>query len=911
MSDKEKAYNPAEIEKKWAAFWEERGIYQTDLKGAKKPFYNLMMYPYPSAEGLHVGNVYAFTGADIYGRFRAMRGWDVFEPIGFDSGGIHSENYAIKVGVNPKIQIPANVRHFRDQLHRIGARYDWKHTVDAMDPSYYRWTQWLFIQFFKAGLAYKKKASVTYCPNCKTTLADEQTERKSQNSNLKIQNCNAKLKTNKNKNKITEEITVCERCKTPVVKKKLEQWFFRITAYAERLLQNTYNKLKWPEKILLAQRNWIGKKEGAEIKFSIFNFQFSISVFTTRPDTLWGCTFICLAPESEYMSYIMRYASCGKKKEIEKYIKLAKNKLEMDRRAEDKEKTGVFTGLYALNPVNKEKLPIYVADYVLTDYGSGAVMGVPGHDQRDWDFAKKYGLTIKTVVRPEEKVKSQKSKLNKDNCYEGDGILVNSGSWTGWKYPRDIKKIIDWLEKRKIGKKSVQYKLRDWCISRQRYWGPPIPMIFCPHCASQGKNWYDTKEAKEYLAKIKSQNLKVKNKNSKFKIENSSSAGGAGWYPVSEEQLPVLLPDTDDYLPDEAGGKPPLARIESFVETTCPVCGKSARRETDVSDTFLDSSWYFLAYPNTVSEEYEKGTQSPFNKFLTKKWLPVSQYTGGAEHSVLHLLYSRFITMALHDLGYLDFEEPFPKFYAHGLIIKDGAKMSKSRGNIVNPDEYIEKYGADSLRAYLMFLGPFWAGGDFRDTGMIGMYRFVKKLYQLAIRSARNQRIDLSDRLNRELNKTVKKIGEDYPKFKFNTAIASLMSFCKVWQEEMENSNIEVSKTIALLIAPLMPYLAEEIWSIASDKQKALNNKQEILSVHLQSWPKYDPHLVKDEQATIIIQVNGKIRDKIIVGLGQNAPDKKEIIKMVNKSEKVKKYLQGKSIRKTIYVPGKLVNLVV
>jgi len=861
-------YDPKAIEKKWQQFWQKNNIYKTDLQSAKKPYYNLMMYPYPSAEGLHVGNVYAFTGADIHGRFKRMQGYDVFEPIGFDSGGIHSENYAISVGVHPKIQIPKNVKHFTEQLKMIGNMYDWNHSVDVMQPDYYKWTQWIFTQMFKAGLAYKKKAQVTWCPSCKTTLSDEQT--------LEVDNAR-----------------VCERCKNPVVKKELEQWFFKITKYAEKLLQNTY-KLDWTEKVLLAQRNWIGKSQGAAIKFQIPNSKFQINVFTTRPDTLFGCTFMCLSPE---YPDLLEMIPVEQKKTIKEYIEKSQVKSEIERKAADKEKTGVFSGLYAINPVNNQKIPVWIADYVLMDYGHGAVMGVPAHDQRDFAFAKKYDLPIISVIVGAQRDVSDDSS---EKSYDGPGTLINSGPWNGWKYPENLEKVIKFLADKKIGQKIIQYKIRDWCISRQRYWGPPIPMINCPKC---------------------------------------------DWQAVAEKDLPVLLPDTDDYLPGEAGGKAPLSRIPEFVKTTCPNCGGPAERETDVSDTFLDSSWYFLAYPNTGTKEFggviaseschceersdvaiprESGNPrrdcfapmaigarndkiSPFNPKLTKKWLPVTQYTGGAEHSVLHLLYSRFVTMALHDMGHLEFSEPFPHFFSHGMIIKDGAKMSKSRGNIVNPDQYIAKFGTDSLRMYLMFLGPYSSGGDFRDSGMIGMYKFLNRVYQLGLKSAKNKNTKPDKELVRLLHKTIKKMKHDIGSFKYNTAISSLMILVNSWQENLKSANAEIVKIVSLLLAPLAPYLAEELWQLFVGAQRDVPAS----SVHTQPWPKFDPKLIVDDKITIVIQVNGKIRDKIIVGAHHDAPAKGAIIKSAQNSEKIKKFLENKTIRKTIFVSGKLINFVV
>ncbi len=861
-------YHPQEIEAKWRKFWQEKGIDKIDLWRAKKPFYNLMMYPYPSAEGLHVGNVYSFTGADIYGRYQQMKGFEVFEPIGFDSGGIHSENYALKLGVHPKIQIPKNVRHFRQQLKRIGCRYDWDHAVDVMDPTYYRWTQWLFIQLFKAGLAYKKKASVIWCPACKTTLSDEQTEKKSQKDKKEV-------------------LTVCERCKTPVIKKELTQWFLAITQYAERLLQNSY-KLDWTEKVLKAQRRWLGKSTGAEIKFLIFNSQLSLRVFTTRPDTLHGCTFICLSPEYPQLAQIVQPAQ---QKAVAAYLEESRRRSVSVLTTEEKEKTGVFTGAYALNPVNGRKLPIYVADYVLTTYGSGAVMGVPSHDSRDFAFAEKYGLEFKMVVSPKEKIKLT-------GCYEGPGVLINSQEWNGWRYPEDLTKVIDWLEKKGMGKRAIQYKLRDWCVSRQRYWGPPIPMIFCRRCAQAGRSWYTSKEGEAFRSKIK-------NKFKKLLVEN------AGWYPVPETELPLLLPDTDDYLPGEAEGKPPLARLPEFVKTRCPACGGPAERETDVSDTFLDSSWYFLAYPNIGTAEWQGKRSSktnnlcPFNPELMRKWLPVDQYTGGAEHAVLHLLYSRFITMVLHDLGYLEFEEPFPHFYAHGLIIKEGAKMSKSRGNVINPDFYIAKFGADTLRMYLMFLGPFSEGGDFRDTGMGGMFKFLRRVWRLFQSSTKTMKLKTEFSNPQEaywVHKTLKKVGEDIQKFKYNTAIAAIMELVNFLEKEREIS-LKAKRILNLMLAPFVPYLAEELNAQLS------GFRANFISIHQQSWPQYDPRLIKEEEVIIVVQVNGKVREKLKVPKAK-ATLKEEIERLAKNSERIKKFLAGRPIRRTIFVPGRLFNFV-
>ncbi|MFS8638521.1 MAG: leucine--tRNA ligase, partial [Gemmatimonadota bacterium] len=636
-------YRPAEIEKKWQSRWAERGTNTyTDeaLAKAERPFYNLMMFPYPSAEGLHVGNIYAFTGADIYGRFRRLHGDDVFEPIGFDAFGIHSENFALKVGTHPMELIPRNIANFTRQLKRTGAMYDWNHTVDTTDPRYYKWTQWLFLQLYKAGLAEKKEAPVNWCPGCHTVLANEQV--------------------------IAGE---CERCGTPVEQRFLSQWFFKITKYAQRLLDNL-SWIDWSETTKRAQENWIGRSEGAEIDFPIARRRVAedrheparlhaekpvIRVFTTRPDTIFGATFMVLAPEHPLVDLL---TTEEQREAVETYrSKVVATDL-VTRKKTDKEKTGVFTGGYAINPATGEEIPVWIADYVLMEYGTGAIMAVPGHDERDFEFAQKFALPIRRVVAGE----GDHEGTPLHQAYVGDGVLVNSDQFNGMRSAEAKKAITKWLEERGLARPRVNYRLHDWCISRQRYWGPPIPIIYCDDC---------------------------------------------GTVPVPEEDLPVVLPYIENYKPDESGVSP-LARVEEWYRVPCPQCGKEARRETDVSDTFLDSAWYFLRYPSANRDDV------PFDPELTKKWLPVDMYIGGEEHAVLHLLYSRFITMVLHDLGHIDFEEPFVRFRKHGLIIKEGAKMSKSRGNVVIPDEYIEKYGADTFRTYLMFLGPYQEGGDFR-----------------------------------------------------------------------------------------------------------------------------------------------------------------------------------------------------
>jgi leucyl-tRNA synthetase len=655
------AYDPQAVEAKWQARWDERHTNEPDLEGAKRPFYNLMMFPYPSAEGLHVGNMFAFTGSDTYGRFKRLQGYDVFEPIGFDAFGIHSENYAIKVGINPGVLIPQNIVNFRRQLRRIGGMFDWRHELSTTDPAYYKWTQWIFLQLLKAGKAYKKSAAVNWCPHDKTVLANEQV-------------INGR----------------CERCDTVVEQRILEQWFFRITEYAPRLLADLDDKSKmdWSDSTTTAQRNWLGRSEGAELEFPISDGAQAdgdaggevIRVFTTRADTIFGATFMVLAPEHPLVD---RLVSPGQRKAVEAYRKAAASQDLVSRKVGEREKTGVFTGGYATNPATGKQIPVWIADYVLMEYGTGAIMAVPAHDERDYEFAQKFGLEVVQVVKPSPSPPSHPERSEGvealpyvDNEY---GILVNSAQFDGLSVPEAQHAITAWLAERGAGKAVVNFRLHDWCISRQRYWGPPIPIIYCDD---------------------------------------------HGAVPVPEKDLPVELPIIDDFKPDDTGVSP-LARHETWYHVPCPVCGKRGRRETDVSDTFLDSAWYHLRYPST-----EFGDR-PFDPARTRKWLPVTTYIGGNEHAVLHLLYARFITMVLHELGHVHFDEPYRRFRAHGLIVKDGAKMSKSRGNVVIPDEYINKWGADTFRMYLMFLGPFQEGGDFRDEGISGPRRFLDKVWAL------------------------------------------------------------------------------------------------------------------------------------------------------------------------------------
>ncbi len=847
-------YNHQKIEKKWQKKWEKTGLYTPDIPSAKRPFYNLWMFPYPSAEGLHAGHVFASTGSDVYGRFMRMRGKDVFQPIGYDSFGIHSENFALKIGEHPQKMLSRTIKNYERQLMSLGHGYDWNRTLMTSDIDYYRWTQWLFIQMFKAGLAYRAKARVNWCPSCKTVLADEQV--------------------------ISGR---CERCSAEVEHKELEQWFFKITSYADRLLANL-EKIDWPEKIKTIQKNWIGRSKGMIIKFKNQNSKISrragsrlagkISVFTTRPDTLFGTTFLVLSPEKakKFLSLV----PLSKKATISKYIERTLRRTKQERKLEEKERIGLDMGFKAINPANQERVPVFVADYVLMEHGTGAVMGVPGHDHRDWDFAKKYNLPIIEVVGGGQMQKA---------AYTGPGKLINSDEWNGWQMPQQLDKVLDYLEKKKWAKKTTTYHLRDWLISRQRYWGPPIPMIYCPKCAKKGK-----------------------------------ASSMSGWYPVEESELPVELPYYRDYQP-KGGGRGPLADHPEFYQTKCPVCGAEAQRETDVSDTFLDSSWYFLRYPSTRSA---RSGQVPFDPKITKKWLPVNLYFGGAEHAVLHLLYARFISLALDDMGYLKFSsrvrgEPFPWFYSHGLMIKDGAKMSKSRGNVVNPDEYIEKFGADTLRLYLIFMGPMDGTPDFRDTGIEGMHRFLMRVWGLFQSQGAEQ---LEKELLVKMHQTIKKVTEDIEKFHYNTAISSIMEYVNVLRTQTQNSNLktqnnrewsECLRVLVLLLAPFAPHLAEEIWQNLSRGAGSLpgqTGQKSFKSIHLEAWPKYNSKLIKETLVRIVVQVNDRVRSQIDVD-SLRLKDETYVEEMAKKDEKARNWLKSRKIRRVVYVPGRLINFLV
>lgn len=808
-----KEYNPKKFEKKLIEEWKKKEIFEPDLKRAKKPFYNLMMFPYPSAEGLHVGNMYAFVGTDIYGRKKRMEGYDVFEPIGLDGFGIHTENYALQVKTHPKKLIKKSEKRFYQQLETTGNAFAWREKLETYNPDYYKWTQWIFIQMFKSGLAYRKKAVVNWCPRCKTVLADEQV--------------------------MGGE---CERCSSIVEHKELEQWFFKITDYAERLLEDLEN-LDWSERVKIAQRNWIGKSEGAIIKFQIKSEKLKVNeqieVFTTRPDTIFGATYLVVSPEYELLRNnelrIKNY------REIKKYIERAKKKSREERIAEMKDKTGIeLKGIKAVNPATNEEIPIWVADYVLGEIGTGAIMAVPAHDQRDFEFAQKYKLPIKMVVCPHY---SAKTCPILDEAFEGEGHLVDSGKFNGMPSEKAKREIIKFVG----GEKKVQYRLRDWLISRQRYWSPPIPIIFCEKC---------------------------------------------DWQPVPEKDLPVLLPYIKDFKP-LGKGESPLAGHKEFYETKCPKCGGKAKRETDVSDTFLDSSWYYFRYPDI------RNKKQIFDKEIVAKWLPVDIYIGGAEHSVLHLLYTRFITKVFYDWGLIGFEEPFKKFRAHGLLIKDGAKMSKSRGNVVAPDKYIKEFGIDILRMYLMFLGPFEQGGDFRDEGILGIERFLKRVWKLKFKTqnAKRKTTTQNSKLENLLHQSIKKVGEDIDNLHYNTAISQMMILLNGFEKEQGISKQDYEIFLKFL-APFAPLITEELWQELGHKT----------SIHFEKWPEYELGKLKKNNFLLIVSINGKVRDKIEVrvGIGQKEAEKSALAR-----PKIQQFLAGKIPKKVIFVSNRLINFVI
>jgi leucyl-tRNA synthetase len=822
MRDSQPAsYDPLVVERKWQQRWEERGTNRTDLAGAQRPFFNLMMFPYPSAEGLHVGNVFAFIGADIHGRFRRLQGYDVFEPLGFDAFGIHSENYALKVGIHPAELIPRNVARFRTQLRRIGLMVDWRYEVNTTDPAYYKWTQWIFLQLHRAGLAVRKRAAVNWCPACKTVLANEQVVG-----------------------------GYCERHPDVKVEQRvLEQWFFTITKYTERLLGNLAS-IDWSQSTRLLQTNWIGRSEGAELAFVTPGGR-RITVFTTRPDTVFGATYLVLAPEHPLVNDL---TTAEQRADVKAYQRAVAGRDVVSRKIGEREKTGVFMGAYARNPATGESVPIWTADYVLMEYGTGAIMAVPAHDQRDFEFATTFKLPIvRVVARPGQAADAPLRAAEPDI---EDGRLVHSGRFDGLPFEEGQRAIVAQLAEKGLGQAAANYRLHDWCVSRQRYWGPPIPIIYCEQ---------------------------------------------HGAVPVPERDLPVVLPHVEDTRPDDSGVSP-LARHEAWYRAPCPTCGKPGRRETDVSDTFLDSAWYFLRYPSADRPDVA------FDPVLTQRWLPVASYIGGNEHAVLHLLYSRFVTMALHDLGLVPFEEPYAKFRAHGTIVKDGAKMSKSRGNVVVPDQHIEKWGADTFRMYLMFLGPYQEGGDFRDAGISGIRRFLDKVWGLVERAgaprhrgtaAPESSVPRSPGapVTRLMHRTIRKVTADTESLDYNTAISAMMEYVNALREAGGAAQEQVEPLVVML-APYAPHFAEECWERLGHAE----------SVMFATWPTFDTALTVEDEVEVVVQVNGKVRGRLRLarGVAQQAA-----LDAALADAGVRKFVDGQTIKKTVFVPDKLLSLVI
>ena len=802
-------YDPQAVEAKWQAEWERRGtnaFTEAQLRTAENPYYNLMMFPYPSAEGLHIGNLYAYTGADVNGRYWRLMGKDVFVPIGFDAFGIHSENYALKVGKNPNDLVPASVANFTRVLKRFGGMYDWNHTVNSTSPDYYRWTQWVFLKLFEGGLVERREAPVNWCPSCKTVLANEQVI-----------------------------AGLCERCEAAVEQRELPQWFFKITAYAEPLLRNL-ETLDWSAATRKAQANWIGRSEGAEVAFPVADSAAVVRVFTTRPDTLFGATYMVLAPEHPLVDAVTAEGCRGA---VNAYREAVARQDLVQRQKIDKDKTGVFTGGYCVNPVNGARLPVWIADYVLMGYGTGAIMAVPGHDERDFAFATEFGLPIRRVIAGA----GEEAETPLAEAFAGDGRLVNSGEFDGLPVAEAKGAIVAALAERGAAEAKVRYRLRDWCVSRQRYWGPPIPIVHCAAC---------------------------------------------GPVPVPEAQLPVPLPHLADFRPDDSGVSP-LARAKDWLNAPCPKCGGSARRDTDVTDNFLCSGWYFLRYPSTDRQDAALDAQ------LTRKWLPVDSYIGGNEHAVLHLMYARFLTMALADLGLLDFSEPFAKFRAHGLLIRDGRKMSKSRGNVVQPDEVMAEYGADTMRLYLLFMGPYDQVANYQRHGIQGPHTFLNRLWQAVLQA---QDGEPAPAVEQALHRTIKQVSEQVPALQFNTAIAALMAYLNVVRAGGRAPARAELTPLVVMLAPFAPHIAEELYERLGHAGGLFERAQ---------WPEYDQAKTVAEVVEIAVQVNGKTRGRVAVPAGA---DEQTVVDAAKAQDNVARHLAGRALRKTIVVPGRLVNLV-
>jgi leucyl-tRNA synthetase len=812
-------YDPHVIEPKWQARWATDGLYRSLADPSRPKHYALTMLPYPSGD-LHIGHWYAMTPSDARARYMRMRGYNVLFPMGFDAFGLPAENAAIKDGIHPRIRTYQNIETMRQQMRTMGTMFDWEREAVSSDPEYYRWTQWFFIQLFKHGLAYKKFSPVDWCPKCNTTLAREQ---------------------------VWGEDRHCERCGTPVIKKDLDQWYFRTTQYADELLR--FDGIDWPQQVVDMQTNWIGRSEGANVTF-LSEEGDPIEVFTTRPDTLWGATFMVLAPEHPLVE---KLTTPDRREAVESYVAAATRQTDIERESTEKEKTGVFIGAYAINPVNDERIPIWIADYVLMTYGTGAIMAVPAHDQRDWEFAKQFGLPIRLVVQPAGTSLTSADGL--DAAWPGDGIMVNSGPIDGLPAGKgegqSVRAAIRYLEERGRGRGAVTYRLRDWLISRQRYWGAPIPIVYCPQ---------------------------------------------HGQVPVPDEQLPVELPDDVEWLPT---GQSPLKLHPAWSKTTCPVCGGPAERDTDTMDTFMCSSWYHLRY---LSPHYDRG---PFDPAEYDYWMPVDTYTGGAEHATMHLIYTRFFHKACRDMGITKGDEPMLQLRNQGQILgPDGQRMSKSRGNVVDPDAQVARYGADTVRAYLAF-GYDWAeGGPWSDQNIQGPARWLARVWAIAQPATPAGADPAAVReLKRVQHVTIRDVGNDLEQFKFNTVVSSLMEYTNALyrlRESTEGSDAwnEAVDTLLLLAAPVVPHIAEELWAVRGNPY----------SIHQQRWPEYDEALARADEVEVVVQVNGRVRDRVM--LAPDAPESAAVTAALA-APRVAELLAGKTPKKVVYVAGRLVNVVV
>ena len=791
------------IEKKWQHYWNVNRCHEPDMAQSENKFYNLTMFSYPSGDRLHVGHWYNFAPADTFARYKKMCGYNVFQPQGFDAFGLPAENYAIKHGIHPAISTRQNISRMKEQLIEMGAMFDWRNEINTSSPEYYKWTQWLFLKLMEMGLAYQKKSPVNWCPSCSTVLANEQVNNGE-----------------------------CDRCHSQVTKRLLKQWFFKITEYAEELL-TCLDSLNWPEKTKHMQRNWIGKSIGSSIQFSVVGHSEVIDVFTTRSDTIFGATYMVLAPEHPFVNSITT-TNCLSK--VTEYVENTKKLSEIDRTSSDRDKSGVFTGAYATNPLTQQAIPIWISDYVVASYGTGAIMAVPSGDERDFQFATKFNLPIIEVVSADGEIHGN------DQCFSDYGIVVNSGKYNGMTSEAAKISVDDFLESKDIGGAKVQYKLHDWLISRQRYWGAPIPIIHCDDC---------------------------------------------GIVPVPFDQIPVLLPDDINLAETYGQDISPLATHDNFINANCPVCNKPAKRDADTMDTFVCSSWYYLRYPDSHFDD------GPFNPDKTA-WLPIDQYIGGAEHATMHLLYARFITKALRDGGYLNFDEPFSNLFHQGTITRDGAKMSKSKGNTVSPDTYIEKCGADVFRSYLMFMGPFDEGGDWTDTGIVGIERFIQKSWKLCQKELNSSE---SAKDLYILHTTIKSVTTDLESKKFNTALSRLMEFVNYFIAKNTISK-NIRDQFVQLLAPFMPHAAEELWEMFGNKNSIFNS----------NWPKCNEQFTVESMIEIAIQVNGKLLGSIEIDKNIS---KEALLQRVKELENIQKFISGKEIVKEIFVPGRLVNIVI